>query len=147
MVFARQRVCFALCWGAALFVLSGQLSAVMAAIGVGSIKGSVSATTSDASARPTLLAGARLMLVNRDRPDKPLKSVTDETGSFVFNDLPAATYLLSAEADGFPGVTKEINLAAGATLTVEILLTATVSASVTVRDDEDLMSAGETTTT
>ncbi|HEX7530033.1 MAG TPA: carboxypeptidase-like regulatory domain-containing protein, partial [Pyrinomonadaceae bacterium] len=72
----------------------------MASAGAGSIKGTVSATTSDVNARPTLLAGARLKLVNRDLPGKQLKSVTDETGSFVFSDLPAATYLLSAEADG-----------------------------------------------
>jgi hypothetical protein len=115
---------------------------------VGSIKGTVSATTSDANARPTLLVGARLTLANRNLPGKlPLRSITDERGNFIFSDLPAATYLLSAEADGFPGVTKEINLTAGATLNVEILLTATVSASVTVRDEEGLVSAGETSTT
>lgn len=147
MIYARQRISFVLCCSATLLVSIVGLSTAMASAGVGSIKGTVRATTSDASARPTLLAGARLTLVNRDLPDKPLKSVTDETGSFVFNDLPAATYLLSAEADGFPGVTKEINLATGAALTVEILLTATVSASVTVRDDEGLLSTGETTTT
>jgi len=115
---------------------------------VGSIKGTVSATTSDANAHPTLLVGARLTLANRNLPGKPpLSSITDERGNFIFSDLPAATYLLSAEADGFPGVTKEINLTAGATLNVEILLTATVSASVTVRDEEGLLSAGETSTT
>lgn len=115
--------------------------------GVGSIKGTVSATTSDVNARPTLLAGARLTLVNRDLPGNPVKSVTDEAGNFIFNDLPAGTYLLSAEADGFPVVTREINLASGATLNVEILLTATVSETVTVREEEGLLSQGETTTT
>jgi hypothetical protein len=115
---------------------------------VGGIRGTVSATTSDANARPTLLVGARLTLANRDLPGQPLlRSITDERGNFIFSDLPAATYLLSAEADGFPGITKEINLTAGATLNVEILLTATVSASVTVRDEEGLLSAGETSTT
>ncbi len=139
---------FVLCCSATLLILTVGLSTAAASAGVGSIKGIVSATTSDASARPTLLAGARLKLVNRDLPDKlPLKAVTDETGAFSFTDLPAGTYLLSAEADGFPGVTKEISLAAGAKLNVEILLTATVSASVTVRDDEGLLSTGETTTT
>jgi len=147
MIYARQRISFVLCCSATLLVLTVGLSTAMASAGAGSIKGTVSATTSDVNARPTLLAGARLKLVNRDLPGKQLKSVTDETGSFVFSDLPAATYLLSAEADGFPGVTKEINLAAGATLNVEILLTATVSESVTVRDDEGLLSTGETTTT
>ena len=148
MIYAGQRISFVLCCTAAFFLLTVASVTATASAGVGSIKGTVTAITSDASARPTLLAGARLTLVNRDLPDKPpLKAVTDETGSFSFNDLPAATYLLSAEADGFPGVTKEITLAAGATLNVEILLTATVSASVTVRDDEGLLSKGETTTT
>jgi hypothetical protein len=125
-----------------------QPSAAASSAGVGTIKGTVSATTSDANARPTLLAGARLTLVNRDLPDKPpLISVTDETGAFIFRDLPAATYLLAAVANGFPSVTKEINLASGATLNVEVLLTVTVSESVTVRDDEGLLSTGETTTT
>jgi hypothetical protein len=106
----------------------------------------VSATTSDASAHPTSLAAARLTLVNRDLPDKPRTTVSDERGNFIFSDLPAATYLLLVEADEFPSVTKEIDLSAGATLNVEILLTATVSAYVTVRDDEGLVSTGETTT-
>ncbi len=115
---------------------------------VSNIKGTVSAIASDANARPTLLVGARLTLVNRDLPGKPpLRSTTDERGNFIFSDLPAAKYLLSAEADGFPSVTKEVNLTAGATLNVEILLTASVSASVTVRDDEGLLSIGETSTT
>ena len=118
-----------------------------ASAGGGRIKGTVRATTGDVNASPTLLAGARLVLANRDLTAKlPLKTVTDETGSFSFSDLPAATYLLSAEADGFPRVTKEIDLPAGATLNVEIVLTASVSASVTVREDEGLLSKGETTT-
>src|SRR5438874_423934 len=98
--------------------------------------------------RPTLLVGTRLTLVNRDLPGKPpLRSITDERGNFIFSDLPTAKYLLSAEADDFPSVTKEVNLTAGATLNIEILLTASVFASVTVRDDEGLLSTGETTTT
>src|SRR6266849_2545336 len=148
MTYASRRISFVLCFSGLLLVLAVEPSAAMASTGGGSIKGTVSATTSDASARPTLLAGARLTLVNRDLPGKsPLRSVTDETGNFIFSDLPAATYVLSAEADGFPGVTKEINLTAGATLNVEILLTASVSASVTIRDDEGLLSTGETSTT
>src|SRR6266851_3316278 len=147
MTYANQRISFVLCFSALLLVLTVDPSTAMASAGGGSIKGTVSATTSDANAHPTLLAGARLTLVNRDLPGQPpLKSVTDETGNFIFRDLPAATYLLSAEADGFPRLTKEINLASGAALNVEILLTVTVSESVTVRDDEGLLSAGETTT-
>jgi hypothetical protein len=146
MIYAGQRIRFVLRCFVVLLLLTAGLPEVMASAGVGSIKGTVSATTSDASAHPTLLAAARLTLVNRDLPDKPLTTVSDERGNFIFSDLPAATYLLSVEADGFPSVTKEIDLSAGAMLNVEILLIATVSASVTVRDDEGLLSTGETTT-
>ena len=132
MIYARRQLIFALCCSITLLVWTAAATAIAST--VGSIKGTVSATTSDVSARPTLLGGARLTLVNRDLPtQQPLRLVTDETGNFIFRDLPAATYLLSAEADGFPAVTKEINLTAGATLNVEVLLTANVSASVTVR--------------
>lgn len=147
MIYASRRTSIVIRCSAVFLLLTAGLPAVMASAGVvGTIKGTVSATTSDVSARPTLLAAARLTLVNRDLPDNPLNAVSDERGNFVFGDLPAARYLLSVESDGFPTVTKEIDLAAGAMLNVEILLTATVSAAVTVRDDEGLLSSGETTT-
>ncbi|HEV7902276.1 MAG TPA: carboxypeptidase regulatory-like domain-containing protein [Pyrinomonadaceae bacterium] len=114
----------------------------------GSIKGTVKATTAagSTSARSTLLSGARLTLVNRDLPNQSFKTTTDDTGSFIFANLPAATYVLTAEADNLPSVTREIRLAAGATLVVEIELTASLSESVTVRDEEGLLSTSETTT-
>jgi Carboxypeptidase regulatory-like domain/TonB dependent receptor len=112
----------------------------------GIIKGSVSATTSDPSARPAPLAGARIALANLDRKSAALMTLTDETGNFVFLDLPAGNYKLTAEADGLPGAVREIRLTTGATLVVEIVLTATVSESVTVRDEEGLLSTSETTT-
>src|SRR5260370_14757103 len=147
MIYARRWI-RSILYCSIIFLLSTVAVATAIASTVGSIKGTVSATTDDTNARPTLLAGARLTLVNRDLPAKPpLRSITDESGNFIFSDLPAGTYLLSAEANGLPGVTKEINLTAGATLNLEILLPATVSASVTVRDDEGLLSKGETTTT
>lgn len=112
----------------------------------GTIKGTVSATAGDPSARPELLPGARLTLVNPDLPGTALKAVSDETGSFIFRDLPAAVYAATAEANGLPRVTTEIRLTAGATLVVEIVLTAKVTESVTVRDEEGQLSTGETTT-
>src|SRR5712664_4495794 len=112
----------------------------------GIIKGTVSATAGDASVRPELVPGARLTLVNRDRPDTPFKTVTDETGNFAFLDLPAATYTLTAEANGLPNATREIRLTTGATLVVEIILTASVTESVTIKGEEGLLSAGQTTT-
>src|SRR5260221_3589314 len=112
----------------------------------GTIKGTVSATAGDPSARPELLPGASVILVNRDLPGPAFKTVTDETGSFIFRDLPAAVYTATAEANGLPRVTTEIRLTAGATLVVEVVLTAKLTESVTVRDEEGLLSTGETTT-
>ncbi len=112
----------------------------------GSIKGTVSAASADPSARAYLVPGARLTLVNRDVQGAPVKTVTDETGNFAFLDLPSANYVLAAEADGLPGAKQEIHLTTGATLVVEIVLTATVTESVTVHQEEGLLSTSETTT-
>ena len=111
-----------------------------------SVKGTVSATAGDASTRPELLPGANLTLVNRDLPSASFKTVSDETGNFAFLELPAGNYTLTAEANGLPRVTREIHLTTGASLVVEIVLTATLSESVTVRDEEGLLSAGESVT-
>jgi TonB dependent receptor-like, beta-barrel/Carboxypeptidase regulatory-like domain len=112
----------------------------------GSIKGTVSANAGNSAARPELLSGASLTLTNRDVPTVTFKSVSDETGNFVFLELPAAIYTLTAEAKGLASVTREINLNTGATLIVEIILAPTVSESVTIREEEGLLSAGESTT-
>jgi hypothetical protein len=93
-----------------------------------------------------LLPDASLTLINRDVPTVTFKSVSDDTGNFAFLALPAGNYTLTAEAKGLPGVTREIHLNTGATLEVEIILAATVSASVTIRDEEGMLSAGESTT-
>src|SRR5437899_1346629 len=111
-----------------------------------SVKGTVSATAGDASSRPELLPGASLTLVNRDLPSASFKTVSDETGNFAFLELPAGAYTLTADANGLPRVTREIQLTTGATLVVEIILTATLSESVTIRGEEGLLSAGESTT-
>ena len=112
----------------------------------GSIKGTVSATAADPSARPLLVPGARLSLVNRDLQGPPVKTVTDGTGNFAFLDLPAANYTLTAEADGLPIVKQEIHLTTAATLVVDIVLTARLTESVTVRQEEGLLSTSDTTT-
>jgi len=130
-------------------ILLGLLAVVCAAHAqglTGSVKGTVSATSGNGAARPELLPGASLTLVNRDVPTAIFKSVSDETGNFVFLELPAATYTLTAEAKGLPAVTREIKLTTGANLIVEIILAPTVSESVTIREEEGLLSAGESTT-
>src|SRR5260221_3281695 len=112
----------------------------------GIIKGTVSATAGDPSARPELLPGAQLILVNRDLPGTPFKTVTDESGNFIFRDLPAAVYTATAESNGLPRVTSEIRLTAGATLVVDFVLTANVTDSGIVRGKEGQISTGETIT-
>jgi len=110
------------------------------------MKGTVSATAGDAAAQPELIPGARLALANRDLQGTPLRTITNETGNFAFLGLPAGNYTLIAEADGLPSVKREISLTTGATLFVEVILTATVTASVTVREEEGQLSTAETTT-
>jgi len=112
----------------------------------GSIKGTIGAATGGGEGTSTLLAGARVTLVNRDLPEQQFNTVTDEAGQFAFLDLPAAVYILTAEADGLPRITREIDLATGASLIVNVVLTAQVSESVTVRGEEGLLSTAETTT-
>src|SRR6266850_574137 len=137
----------AVCSGVVLLLSAmWPLSAVAGRVAPGSIKGVVRATTGVSGTRSIPLANSRLTLVNRDLPEQVFKTVSDDAGAFTFPDLPAATYLLTAEADGLPTVTREIGLSDGANLTVEIELTASVSESITVRDEEGLLSTGETTT-
>jgi len=140
---------FAVCYAVALVWAGQMMTATKAArfADAGSIKGTVNAVTGDANAPLTLLSGARLTLANRALPDQIVKTLTDDAGSFAFTDLPAAFYILTIEADGFPTVTREIDLATGAKLTVEIqLATANISETVNVRDEEGLLSTAETTT-
>lgn len=111
----------------------------------GNIKGTVRATTGTANTHAAPLPGAQLTLANRDLPGKSIKTISDDSGNFAFTNLPAANYLLTVEANGLPTVTREISLTAGATLNVEIELTASISESVTVRDEEGLLSTAETT--
>jgi hypothetical protein len=137
---------FTLC-GALLFpLLTVQTPAAALPANAGSIKGTVRATTGVTHTTPVSISGARLTLVNRDLPIKVEKTTTDEEGNFAFTGLPAATYVLTVEADSLPTMTREISLTEGAALTVEIELTATVSDSVTVREEEGLLSTAETTT-
>ena len=135
---------FALC--CATFVSIAGTCTVRASGPAGRIKGTVTVTTTDPDAHPALLSGARLTLTNRDVPGQSVKTLTDDAGAFAFLDLPAATYTLTVEADTLPAVTREVNLAQGDTLIVEIALTATLSEAVSVREEEGLLSTAETTT-
>jgi len=113
---------------------------------IGSIKGTVSATTNDPAARPVPLANANVSLSNADLKSAPVKSQTDESGSFAFLGLAGGNYTLTAEAEGMPTVKREIHLGQGAALIVDVVLTASVSESVVVHDEEGLLSTSESTT-
>ena len=112
----------------------------------GRIKGTVKVTSEGTDAPPALLVGARLTLVNRDLTEQSFKAVTDDVGNFIFTDLPAATFVLTVEADGLATVKREISLAPGVGLTVDVVMKATISESVTIREEEGLLSTAETTT-
>lgn len=113
----------------------------------GSIKGTVRATTGSSASSPVTISGVRITLVNHDLPGQAAKAtVTDDAGNFAFTGLPAATYILTVEADGTTALNREIRLTAGANLTVEIEITSTLNESVTVREEEGLLSTAETTT-
>ena len=131
---------------AAIFSLLVLPASAMAQHLTGRIKGTVKVTTEATDAPPALLVGARLTLVNRDLPEQFFKVVTDDAGNFIFADLPAATFVLTVEADGLATVRREIALASGVGLTVEIVMKATISEAVTIREEEGLLSAAETTT-
>ena len=122
------------------------MHSVTAFAAAGRIKGTVRVTTTDPNAHPALLSGARVILVNRDVAGPPIRTVTDDAGEFAFVDLPATLYVLTVESDGLKSVTREIRLAVADTLIVDIELTATVSETVTVREEEGLLSIAETTT-
>ena len=111
-----------------------------------SLKGTVSAAAEGTSARPELLPGASLTLVNRDLPTSTFKTTSSATGDFSFRGLPAGNYTLIVEAPGFPRVAKEISLAVGSASVVEIVLTPSVTEAVTVRQEEGLLSSGDPVT-
>src|SRR5215510_3748055 len=110
-----------------------------------SLKGTVSAAASP-SARPELLPGATLILVNRNLAASTFRTTSDATGNFGFRALPAGSYTLTVEANGFPRVVKEMSLSGGSTAVVEILLTPSVTESVTIRQEEGLLSSGDSVT-
>lgn len=112
----------------------------------GSIKGTVRATTGSTDKQSTLISKARLKLTNRELSNFVLDTVSDEAGNFIFESVPAGKYVLTVEADNLPTITRDINLASGEPLVLEIDLTVALSESVTIRYEEGLLSTSETTT-
>ena len=131
---------------AAIFTLLVLLPSTRAQHLTGRIKGTVKVTSEATDAPPALLVGANLTLVNRELTGQVFKLVTDDVGNFIFTDLPAATFALTCESVGLAPVKQEISLAPGVGLTVDIVMKATISESVTIREEEGLLSTAETTT-
>ena len=98
------------------------------------------------TAQSSVVADAHLTLVNKATPDQPLKTVSNASGDFVFEGLPSGDYTLTIEANGLAKATKDIKLVSGALLVLDIDLNATISASVTVRDEEGLLSTSDSST-
>ncbi|MEP6788046.1 MAG: carboxypeptidase regulatory-like domain-containing protein, partial [Acidobacteriota bacterium] len=112
----------------------------------GTIKGTVRAVAAGATTQTTLIADARLTLINKATPDQPLKTSSNASGDFVFENLPTGVYTLTVEANGLTKTTQEIKLAPGALLILQIDLNATVNESVTIRNEEGLLSTSDVTT-
>lgn len=130
----------------ALFSLMLSLSGASAQHLTGRIKGTVQVTGAATDATPAVLVGAQLALINRDQRGQELKLVTDDAGNFIFTDLPAANFVLTVESPGLATVKRDISLAPGVGLTLEIVMKPTISESVTIREEEGLLSTAETTT-
>ncbi|MEP6900367.1 MAG: carboxypeptidase regulatory-like domain-containing protein [Actinomycetota bacterium] len=132
-----------ICFCVILLLTSQQLIFAAGRADAGTIKGTVHAV---AGGQSTVIAGAKLTLINQATLNQPIKTVSNASGDFLFDNLPSGNYILTIEADGLAVVTKEIKLVSGASLTLEINLTATVNESVTIRDEEGLLSTSETAT-
>ncbi len=112
----------------------------------GSIKGVVKANNGQPGGQTTLVANATISLRNSKLSTFLVTTVTDDSGSFTFENVPVGKYQLTAESSGIPSVTRELTVTTGVTLVVEINLTLTVAESVTVKYEEGLLSTSETTT-
>ena len=115
-------------------------------INPGSIKGTVRAATGGTDKQSTLVSKARLKLTNPSLPKFILSVVSDDSGAFIFESVPAGKYVLTVEADSLPTITREITLASGEQLVLDIDLNVSLNESVTIRYEEGLLSTSDTTT-
>lgn len=117
-------------------------------IDAGTIKGIIRAVAANgaADAPTSIIAGAKLILVNKSTPTQPRVTNSNAAGEFVFENLPTGDYILTIEAAGLSNVTKEFRLLSGAMLSLDINMSATVSETVTIRAEEGLLSTSEAST-
>lgn len=109
------------------------------------LKGNVAVKSPDSNSDAAAVQNAVLTLTAAENSSIVFSTISDENGNFIFDNLPAGTYNLKAEAAGLPSVVREIKVESGAVLSVEIILSVEISEQVTVRDEEGLLSSSETT--
>ncbi len=110
------------------------------------IKGNVTAQVNGANADSVGVPNAVLTLTAVNNASLVYTSKTDDTGAFIFENIPSGKYILMVESVGLPKATREIIVESGAVLSIDVDLTVEVSEQVTVRYEEGLLSTSETTT-
>lgn len=109
------------------------------------IKGTVTAKTGTDSAPSSLVPDAILVLTTVGKAEIKFETKSDESGAFIFENIPSGNYVLTVEASNLPKVTREIKVNAGEVLALNIDLNVEVSEQVVVRYEEGLLSTSETT--
>jgi len=120
---------------------------VISTTDAGSIKGTVRAVAiGTVPPQSTPLSGVKLTLMNKASQSQPITTYSNASGDFIFDNLPSGSYTLTIEANGLGTVSKDLILASGASLTVDVDMSATLNESVTIHDEEGLLSTSETVT-
>lgn len=109
------------------------------------VKGTVSAKTATDAAESSLVPDAVLILTAAGQTEIKFETKSDESGAFIFENIPSGNYVLTVEASGLPKVTRDIKVDAGEVLALNIDLNVEVSEQVVVRYEEGLLSTSETT--
>ncbi|HEY2847147.1 MAG TPA: carboxypeptidase regulatory-like domain-containing protein, partial [Pyrinomonadaceae bacterium] len=122
-------------------------SMLVFAAGNGTIKGTVRAVaTAGASSQAAVVPDAAVTLTNPAVSREPIIAVTDESGAYIISNVPAGDYVMTILGKGMAPISRKIRVESGALLVVDIDLNAAVSESVTVRDEEGLLSSSDVTT-
>jgi hypothetical protein len=116
---------------ATLCLLGGNQDLAEASIPRGTIQGRVS----DEHDRP--IAGVEIRLSGPSR----LRTTTDATGSFWFDQLAPGRYLLVAISNGFKDAVRQVNLSAETVADADLLMRAALSESITVTTGPDFLSS------
>jgi hypothetical protein len=78
--------------------------------------------TFDAQGEPLMLVGAEVTLTSSTVPPASFKTRTDETGTYLFTDVRAGAYTLTAALEGYQPASQEITVESGSRLQVDLTL-------------------------